>query len=44
LGLTVSELTDSQKKELKLKGGVKVDSVSDAAQRAGIREATSLWR
>jgi serine protease Do len=38
LGLTVSELTDSQKKELKLKGGVKVDSVSDAAQRAGIRE------
>ena len=38
LGLTVSELTDSQKKELKLKGGVKVDNVSDAAQRAGIRE------
>ncbi len=38
LGLTVSELTDGQKKELKLKGGVKVDSVSDAAQRAGIRE------
>ncbi len=38
LGLTVSELTDSQKKELKLKGGVKVDGVTDAAQRAGIRE------
>ena len=38
LGLTVSELTDAQKKELKLKGGVKVDGVSDAAQRAGIRE------
>ncbi len=38
LGLTVSDLTDSQKKELKLKGGVKVDIVSDAAQRAGIRE------
>ncbi len=38
LGLTVSELTEAQKKELKLKGGVKVDGVTDAAQRAGIRE------
>jgi serine protease Do len=38
LGLTVSELPEAQKKELKLKGGVKVDAVSDAAQRAGIRE------
>lgn len=38
LGLTVSELTDAQKKELKLKGGVKVDAATDAAQRAGIRE------
>ena len=38
LGLTVSELTDAQKKELKVKGGVKVDAATDAAQRAGIRE------
>ena len=38
LGLTVSELTDSQKKELKLKGGVRVDAATEAAQRAGIRE------
>ena len=38
LGLTVSELPDAQKKELKLKGGVKVDAVAEAAQRAGIRE------
>jgi serine protease Do len=38
LGLTVSELSESQKRELKLKGGVKVDAVGDAAQRAGIRE------
>ncbi len=38
LGLTVSELTDAQKKELKIKGGVRVDAATDAAQRAGIRE------
>jgi serine protease Do len=34
----VSDLTDAQKKELKLKGGVKVDAATDAAARAGIRE------
>jgi len=38
LGLVVSEMTDAQRKELKLKGGVKVESAADAAQRAGIRE------
>ncbi len=38
LGLTVSELTDAQKQELKIKGGVKVDAATDVAQRAGIRE------
>ncbi|MET3497465.1 DegQ family serine endoprotease [Variovorax boronicumulans] len=38
LGLVVSDLNDAQKKELKLKGGVKVDASSDAAQRAGLRE------
>ncbi len=38
LGLTISELSEVQKKELKLKGGVKVDAATDAAQRAGIRE------
>ncbi|MDD0815561.1 DegQ family serine endoprotease [Curvibacter sp. HBC28] len=38
LGLVVSELTAAQKKELKLKGGVRVDAVSDAAARAGLRE------
>ncbi|WP_342616873.1 DegQ family serine endoprotease [Rhodoferax sp. GW822-FHT02A01] len=37
-GLTVVELTDAQKKELSVKGGVRVDSVSDAAARAGLRE------
>ncbi|HYF42138.1 MAG TPA: DegQ family serine endoprotease [Ramlibacter sp.] len=38
IGLVVSELTDAQKKELKIKGGVKVDAVTEAAARAGIRE------
>ena len=38
LGLTVSGLTDAQKKELKLQGGVKVDAAVDAAARAGLRE------
>jgi serine protease Do len=38
VGLAVSEITDAQKKELKLKGGVKVDAATDGAARAGIRE------
>jgi len=38
LGLAVSELTDAQKKELKLKGGVNVEAAADAAASAGIRE------
>lgn len=38
LGLAVSELNDALKKELKIKGGVKVDTSADAAARAGLRE------
>ena len=38
LGLTVSELTEPLKKELKIKGGVKVESATDMAARAGIGE------
>ena len=38
LGLSVSELTDTVKKDLKIKGGVKVDAATEAAARAGIRE------
>ena len=38
IGLAVSELADAQKKELKVKGGVKVDSAIEAAARAGLRE------
>jgi serine protease Do len=38
LGLTVSDLTDALKKELNLKGGVRVDAVAEPAVKAGIRE------
>jgi serine protease Do len=38
IGLQVSEVTADQKKEMRVKGGVKVDNATDAAARAGIRE------
>jgi serine protease Do len=38
LGLSVSELSEVQKKELRLKGGVKVEAAVEAAARAGLRE------
>ncbi|PHM21391.1 MAG: serine peptidase [Curvibacter sp. PD_MW3] len=38
LGLTVADLTDAQKKEFKLKGGVLVAAATEAAARAGLRE------
>jgi serine protease Do len=38
MGLTVSDLSEVQKKELKLKGGVKIDAATDAAARAGLNE------
>jgi serine protease Do len=38
MGLALSDLTDAQKKELKLKGGVRIDAATDAAARAGLRE------
>ena len=38
IGLAVSALTDAQKKELKIKGGVIVVAATDAAARAGLRE------
>ncbi len=42
LGLSVSDLTEAQRRELKLKGGVKVESVDGAAARAGLREGDIL--
>ncbi|MEZ5608009.1 MAG: DegQ family serine endoprotease [Burkholderiaceae bacterium] len=38
LGVTVTELTDAQRKELKVKHGVRATAVADAAARAGLRE------
>ena len=38
LGLSVSEITEAQKKELNVKGGVKVDAADGVAARAGLRE------
>jgi serine protease Do len=42
LGLTVSDLSDAQKRELKTKNGVRVDAVEGVAARAGIREGDVL--
>jgi serine protease Do len=38
LGLAVAELSEAQKNELKIKGGVRVESAAEAAARAGLRE------
>ena len=38
LGLAVAELTEAQKRELKVKSGVRVESAEGAAARAGVRE------
>jgi serine protease Do len=38
VGLSVSEITEAQKKELNVKGGVKIDVADGAAARAGLRE------
>ncbi|MCZ2498313.1 Do family serine endopeptidase [Xylophilus sp. Kf1] len=38
LGLVVSDLTAAQKKDLKLKSGVRVESATEGAARAGVKE------
>jgi serine protease Do len=38
LGLVVSEVPDAQKKEMRIKGGVKVDAATEGAAQAGLRE------
>ena len=38
LGLAVIDLTDAQKRELKIKSGVRVESAEGAAARSGVRE------
>ncbi len=42
LGLSVSDLTDARRAELKIKGGVLVDSADGHAARAGIRQGDVL--
>ncbi|MEO8297020.1 MAG: DegQ family serine endoprotease [Burkholderiales bacterium] len=37
VGLTVADLTDTQKSELKIKGGVRVEAADGLAARAGLR-------
>ncbi len=38
LGLTLANLSEEQKRELKLRGGVRVEATEGAAARAGLRE------
>ncbi len=38
VGLAVAELTEAQKKDLKVKGGVRVTAATEGAVRAGLRE------
>jgi serine protease Do len=38
LGLSVSDLSEAQKRELKIKGGVRVESAEGSAARAGVRD------
>jgi serine protease Do len=38
LGLSLSELSEDAKAELKLSGGVRIDGAEGAAARAGLRE------
>jgi serine protease Do len=38
LGLTLSDLSDDQRKEARVRSGVRVDAAVDAAARAGVRE------
>ena len=38
LGMSVADLSDAQKKELRVRGGVRVEAVDGVAARAGLRE------
>jgi serine protease Do len=42
LGLTATDLTEAQRRELKVKGGVRIESVVGAAAKAGVREGDVL--
>jgi len=38
LGLVVADLSDAQKRELRVRGGVRIESAGEPAARAGLRE------
>jgi serine protease Do len=38
LGLVVADLSDTQKRELRVRGGVRIESAAEPAARAGLRE------
>jgi len=42
MGLTVTDLTDAQKREMRLRGGVRVEAADGAAARAGLREGNVI--
>jgi serine protease Do len=42
LGMTLSDLSDAKRLELKIKGGVRVDAVEGPAARAGVQEGDIL--
>lgn len=44
LGLVVSDLTDAQRKELKIEGGVVVDGAEGSAAKAGLRTGDVILR
>ena len=44
LGLVVADLTEAQKKELKIDGGVLIDSVDGSASRVGLRPGDVILR
>ena len=38
MGLVVSDLTEAQKKELKVRGGVRIETAGEAPARAGLQQ------
>ena len=42
LGLVVADLTDAQRRDLKVKGGIRIESADGPAARAGLREGDLL--
>lgn len=43
-GLTITDLTEAQRKELRVRGGVRIEEAEGAAARAGLREGDVILR